>query len=88
MDRSTLATFGEQVTINGFCVIANVLESDFQSNGLTLAVEGEQAQVYISNEDRQRIRLGKGQIVEYRGKTAQVAEVDITNTTLCRITLG
>lgn len=88
MDGSTIATFGESVTINGFCVIGNVLESDFQSNGLDLAVEGEQAQIYISSQDKERIRLAKGQVVEYRDKTATVVEINITNTTLCRIVLG
>jgi hypothetical protein len=88
MDASTIATFGELITINGFTVYANVLEDDFDSTGLGLPVEGERASVIISNEDKERVRLSKGVVVEYRGKVAKVSQFQITNTTLWRINLS
>lgn len=88
MDRSTISTFGEPVTINGFELLANVIEDAFDSTGLGLPVEGERVSLTISNEDKERVRLAKGLLVEYRGKVAKVADFDITATTLWRIELA
>lgn len=87
MDQATIATFGERVTINGFCVMANVLENSFETSGLPLPIDGEQVTLVIEASERQRIRLAKGVPVEYRGKKAQVSDFNITNTTLLRVEL-
>lgn len=88
MDRSTIATFGESVNINGFALLANVTEDAFDSTGLGLPIEGQRVALIISNEDKERVRLAKGLVVEYRGKVAKVSDFQITNTTLWRIDLA